>query len=134
VFISVDDACLHPKAVNVTVTEDALTVDLADGRTVIVPLAWYPRLVHGSKKQRDNFEIGEYGIHWRDLDEDLSIKGLLLGNKSGESQRSLARWLRYHKAGRKVPVKTLPLPEWAKQELRRGARHRANSTRRKSKK
>jgi hypothetical protein len=79
----------------VSVTEDSLTVDLIDGRTLSVPLAWYPRLVHGAPQERNHWELigdGE-GIHWPDLDEDLSVEGLLLGRPSGESQRSLQRWL-----------------------------------------
>ena len=83
------------KAQNVTVTEDSLTVDLADGRTIVAPLAWYPRLVHGTSQERNNWRLignGE-GIHWPDLDEDLSVEGLLLGRPSGESQRSFQRWL-----------------------------------------
>jgi len=116
-LISVDDERLHVKATDVRVTDDALCVELEDGRSVTVPLVWYPRLVHGTKKERSNFEIGHFGIHWPDLDEDISIKGLLLGHQSGESQQSLARWLKYHERGRKVPVRTLPLPAWARAEL-----------------
>lgn len=82
-------------AQNISVSEDSLTVDLVDGRTIIVPLVWYPRLWYGTPEERGNFEIigdGAY-IHWPDLDEDLSISGLLAGRRSGESQRSLKRWL-----------------------------------------
>ncbi len=82
-------------AQHVTVTDDALIVDLADGRTVSVPLAWYPRLVHGTPAERNNWRLigdGE-GIHWNDLDEDLSVESIVLGNPSGESQRSLKQWL-----------------------------------------
>lgn len=83
------------KAQNVIVTEDTLTVDFADGRSISVPLAWYPRLVYGTPEERNNWRLigdGE-GIHWLDLDEDLSVEGLLLGRPSGESQRSFQRWL-----------------------------------------
>ena len=83
------------KALEVNVTDDTLTVDLADGRTLSVPLTWYPRLLHGTPEERRNWRLignGE-GIHWRDLDEDISIEGLLLGKGSGESQSSLQRWL-----------------------------------------
>lgn len=79
----------------VRVTEDAVTVDLADGRTLSVPLAWYPRLLHGTAEERSHWRLigqGE-GIHWPDLDEDISVENLLAGNPSGESQRSLKRWL-----------------------------------------
>jgi hypothetical protein len=79
----------------VSVTDDSLTVDLIDGRTLSVPLAWYPRLAHGTLDERNHWQLigdGE-GIHWPDLDEDLSVEGLLLGRPSGECQRSLQRWL-----------------------------------------
>jgi hypothetical protein len=87
---------LHiPNAQTVTVTDDALTVDLNDGRTISVPLAWYPRLVHGSTDERKNWRlIGQgAGIHWEDLDEDVSVENLLLGRPSGESQQSFKKWL-----------------------------------------
>ena len=79
----------------VSVTEDTLTVHLADGRTLSVPLAWYPRLLHGSSKERSRWRLigkGE-GIHWPDLDEDISVENLLSGNPSGETQESFKRWL-----------------------------------------
>jgi len=84
-----------PVATRVEVSDVALTVDLADGRTVSVPLLWYPRLVHGSRQERDNWRFIGHGdgIHWPALDEDISIANLLAGKPSGESQRSLKRWL-----------------------------------------
>jgi len=84
-----------PNAQTVDVTDDALTVDLNDGRTISVPLAWYPRLMHGSAAERNNWRlIGKgAGIHWEDLDEDISVENLLLGRPSGESQQSFKRWL-----------------------------------------
>ena len=62
-------------------TEDTLSVDLNDGRTITVPLAWYPRLLHATPDQRQNWQIsgGGFGIHWPDIDEDLSTEGLLRG-------------------------------------------------------
>ncbi|MBM3135531.1 MAG: DUF2442 domain-containing protein [Chloroflexi bacterium] len=89
----------------VTVTEDALIVELADGRTVSVPLAWYPRLWHGTPEERNNWRLigrGE-GIHWPDLDEDLSVENLVFGQPSGESQRSFKRWLETRAARGKTP-------------------------------
>ena len=88
------------RAQQVTVSEDSLTVDLVDGRTLIVPLVWYPRLWHGTPEERSRFEILGDGtlIHWPDLDEDLSVSGLLAGRRSGESQPSLARWLEERRA------------------------------------
>ena len=83
------------QAQDVSVSEDTLTVDLQDGRTVSVPVAWYPRLLHGTPAERKNWRfIGNgLGIHWPDLDEDISVEGLLLGYPSNESARSIQRWL-----------------------------------------
>jgi len=74
------------RVANVNCTEDTLAVDLMDGRTIIVPMAWYPRLLHATPEQRDRWEVagGGYGIHWPDLDEDLSTEGLLRGAPSPE--------------------------------------------------
>ena len=82
-------------AQNVQVTDDALIVDLSDGRTVSVPLAWFPRLLHGKPEERNTWRlIGEgEGIHWPALDEDISVENLILGKPSGESQKSFKRWL-----------------------------------------
>lgn len=90
------------RAQSVTVSEDSLTVDLVDGRTITVPLMWYARLWHGTPEERNNFEIIGDGtlIHWPDLDEDLSVSGLLAGRRSGESQESLKRWLEERAATR----------------------------------
>jgi hypothetical protein len=82
-------------AQNVTVTDDALVIELVDGRTISAPLVWYPRLLHGNHEERGNWRLigqGE-GIHWPDLDEDISVENVLLGNPSGESQRSFKRWI-----------------------------------------
>ena len=82
-------------AENVRVTSEALCVELSDGRTITAPLAWFPRLQHGTAKERNHWRFigrGE-GIHWPDLDEDISIEGLVLGKPSGESQQSFQRWL-----------------------------------------
>jgi hypothetical protein len=82
-------------AENVVVTKDTLKVDLADGRTIEAPLAWYPRLLHGTAKERSKWRLigGGEGIHWPDLDEDISVENVLLGHPSGESQRSFKKWL-----------------------------------------
>lgn len=83
------------KAQNVVVTEDTLTVDLSDGRTISAPIGWYPRLMHATPIERDNWRLigkGE-GIHWPELDEDISVENLIFGKPSGESQRSLKHWL-----------------------------------------
>ena len=86
-------------AQNVQVTDEALIVDLSDGRTVSVPLAWFPRLLHGTSEERSNWRLiadGE-GIHWHDLDEDISVENLILGKPSGESQKSFKKWLEKRK-------------------------------------
>ena len=84
-----------PDAENVTITEDTLSVDLSDGRTISVPLAWFPRFVHATSEERNNWRlIGKgQGIHWEDIDEDISVEGLLAGKPSGESQASFKKWL-----------------------------------------
>lgn len=84
------------RAIDVKVTDDELMVDLEDGRTLAVPLVWYPRLLHASKDERTRWSlIGRgVGIHWSSVDEDISIDGLLAGRLSNESQASLQRWLR----------------------------------------
>ncbi len=89
-------------AQSVQVTDDTLTVDLVDGRTLSVPVAWYPRLAHGTPAERGEWRlIGRgHGIHWPQLDEDISVEDLLAGRPSGESQASLERWLKARQAGR----------------------------------
>jgi hypothetical protein len=84
-----------PNVQNVIVSENALTVELADGRTVAAPLGWYPRLAHASPEERGRWRLigAGTGIHWEDLDEDISVEGLILGKPSGESQKSFQRWL-----------------------------------------
>ena len=83
------------QAKHVSVSDDSLTVDLLDGRTISVPLAWYPRLAHGTPTERRNWRLigGGEGIHWPDLDEDISVENLLAGKRAGESQRSFQKWL-----------------------------------------
>ena len=83
------------EAIRVEVSDDALRVELVDGRTVSAPLLWYPRLAHATPDERQNWRLigrGE-GIHWPDLDEDISVENLLAGKPSGESQRSFSRCL-----------------------------------------
>jgi hypothetical protein len=84
-----------PSAQHVSVSDDALTVELEDGRMLSAPLGWYPRLAHAKPEERNRWRlIGQgMGIHWDCLDEDISIEGLLLGKRSGESQRSFQQWL-----------------------------------------
>jgi len=84
-----------PSAIGVQVTEDDLSVDLSDGRTISVPIAWYPRLSHGTPQERKHWRFtgNGRGIHWPDLDEDISVENILAGQPSGESQTSFRRWL-----------------------------------------
>jgi hypothetical protein len=84
-----------PLARHVECSADQLTILLDDGRSLSVPLEWYPRLFHGTPDERNNWElIGEGdGIHWPDLDEDISVEGLLAGRRSGETERSIKKWL-----------------------------------------
>jgi hypothetical protein len=91
----------EPIAMHVTVTEDKLLVDLADGRSLGVPLAWYPRLVHGTPAERQHWQLlGDgYAIEWPDLDEHIGVEGLLAGRRSGESPQSFERWLTARRSG-----------------------------------
>lgn len=85
--------CLAQKVV---FTEDSFIVYLNDGRNISVPIIWYPRLLNGNKQELENYELigdGE-GIHWPDIDEDISVEGILAGRRSGESQSSLDKWLK----------------------------------------
>jgi hypothetical protein len=88
-------------ATRAEVSDDILSVELADGRTIAVPLAWYPRLMHGTAEERAAWRLiaGGRGIHWPALDEDISITNLLAGQPSAESQNSFKKWL----AGRSKP-------------------------------
>lgn len=85
----------EPLAATVMVLDEKLIVDLVDGRSLTVPLSWYPRLLHGSVAERQNWQLlgGGYAIEWVDLDEHIGIEGLLAGRQSGESQKSFERWL-----------------------------------------
>ena len=88
------------KAHNVIITEDSLSVELNDGRSISVPLAWYPRLLHGTSEERNSWRLignGE-GIHWPFLDEDISIDNLFMGKRSGESKESFSGWLKNRKS------------------------------------
>ena len=95
---SVRGARLHagnPDATAVRVTADTIAVTLCDGRDIAVPLAWYPRLLHATPEERARWRWlgGGEGMHWDDLDEDISVENLLAGRRSGESEASFARWL-----------------------------------------
>jgi hypothetical protein len=103
---STRESISSPSAVHVKTTQDTLVVDLSDGRTLLVPMAWFPRLAQGTPEERAQWRLiadGE-GIHWPALDEDISVEGLLAGRPSSESQRSLERWLNTRRAGKPDPV------------------------------
>ena len=99
--LSVTPTLAVSRVVQATVTDDMLSVDLEDGRTIAVPIGWYPRLAYGTPAERAKFQISGagYGLHWPDLDEDIGVEGLLLGKKSSESQASFECWLQ----GRQTP-------------------------------
>jgi hypothetical protein len=98
------------RIVRVTVTDDTLSVDLEDGRTIVVPIGWYPRLAYGTPAERANFHISSAGrgIHWSDLDEDVGVEGWLPGKKSSESHASFERWLQRRQARGRTKVKRRP--------------------------
>lgn len=94
-----------PVAESVSVTDDTLSVNLSDGRTILVPTAWYPRLLCAKPAERNKWRLigrGD-GIHWEDIDEDISIEGLLAGKQSGESQTSFKKWFEARES-RKTPI------------------------------
>ena len=84
-----------PSAVRARIVDDAVAIDLSDGRTVTAPLAWYPRLLQGTARELRHWRLigGGEGVHWPDLDEDLRVEGLLAGRPSAESQASFQKWL-----------------------------------------
>ena len=101
---SIADVELDVQAKSAHVTDDVITVELEDGRTISVPTAWYPRLRHATPAERANYEIDGYGISWPNVEADFSIRGLLLGRKSGESLECFKFWLDNRQRGRRVTV------------------------------
>ena len=91
-----------PLALRAVVTQDTLSVDLNDGRTISAPLAWYPRLLHSTVAERKKWRLigSGQGVHWEEIDEDISVEGLLAGKASGESQASFEKWLASRKRRR----------------------------------
>lgn len=115
-------------AKRVWVTDDRITVELKDGRTISIPTKWYPRLMHGTAAERAKVEIWVDGIYWPKLNADISYRGLLQGSRSGESAKSFRRWLGYRARGMEEPILTLPLPpELAKYLKRERLRKRVRS-------
>jgi hypothetical protein len=117
------------RAKRVSVTDDRVTVDLNDGRTISVPTKWYPRLLYGTAAERAKVEIWMDGIYWPRLNADISYRGLLMGNHSGESVKSFQRWLDYRERGLSEPILTLPMPA----ELSRFLKHEGSRKARKQK-
>ncbi len=107
-----------PAAASIRVTSECLTADLVDGRTISVPLKWFPRLVHATSSERGNWDLSGDGghIHWPDLDEDISVEGLIAGWPSRETKESFARWLEAKKAGRPLELYELASPKAQKEE------------------
>ena len=95
-----------PAATGIKVTDECLSAELADGRTISVPLKWFPRLVHATLEERENWDLSDDGthIHWPDLDEDISVEGLIAGWPSRETKESFARWLEAKEAGRPLEL------------------------------
>ena len=85
----------EPLAVDLTITSENLTVGLGDGRSLSIPLTWYPRLAQASEAELANWQLlgGGYAIEWPDLDEHIGVTGLLAGRRSGESETSFKRWM-----------------------------------------
>jgi Protein of unknown function (DUF2442) len=76
---SPDPMSISPEPLDVRFDQNMMWVDLEDGRTLGVPLAWFPRLFHATPRQRHAFELSRCGIHWDEIDEDISIAGLIAG-------------------------------------------------------
>ena len=89
-----------PLVEKISFTKDTMAVDLSDGRTISVPIAWFPRLLHATKGERESWRLigNGHGIHWDEIDEDISVEGLLAGRPSGESQKSFKKWLEKRKS------------------------------------
>ena len=94
-----------PTATGLEVTDEVLSVSLSDGREITVPIAWYPRLSHALAEHRAIWQLvgGGHGIHWPELDEDISVENLLFGQPSGEGARSFSRWSEWYQRKRAGP-------------------------------
>ena len=98
--MQVEGDLLRPEIDQVKLTAEALIVTLDDQRQLSVPLSWYPRLVDATSEERSHFELQGNAIYWPDLDEDIDVRGLLLGRKSGESKASFEKWMASRSARR----------------------------------
>ena len=122
---SVNEFAASARAKRVRVTDERITVDFKDGRSVSIPTAWYPRVLRGSASERAKVEIWDDGIIWPDLNADVSYDALFRGRKSGESAKSFRRWLSYHSRGEREPIPTLPMPPGLAKALERSRRPRS---------
>ncbi len=95
-----------PVIQRLSIDETSLEADLSDGRTMSVPLAWFPRLVHATREEKANWRLigGGEGIHWEDIDEDISVQGLLAGRRSMETRESVAKWLHARESAASGPA------------------------------
>lgn len=105
-MLSATLALAPTRIIRIAITDDTLSVDLEDGRTIVAPIGWYPRLAYGTPEERANFQISGagHGIHWPDLDEDIGVEGLLLGKKSSESHASFERWFQRRRSGSEAKI------------------------------
>jgi hypothetical protein len=110
------------RAKRVTVNTREVKVQFVDGRSVTVPLGWYPRLLDATPAERNRFEVWDDGLYWPDLNADISFRAMLLGQKSGESKLSLKQWLDRRRRGEPEDVPTRPLPVHLAKALRRRSR------------
>ena len=101
-----------PEPIHASVEGERLRVDLADGRTIIVPISLYPRLVHSTPAERNEFELDGMGLNWPEINECVSVAMLLAGTASSEGEKSFGEWLRKREAGESVQPPSLPLPDW----------------------
>lgn len=113
-----------PSATRAQISDDTLSVDLSDGRTISAPLAWYPRLSHGTSDERNHWQLigNGRGVRWPDLDEDISVGNLLDGQPSGESQTSFKRWLDQRMKRRQPATVRIKQRGRASSDQRRGGR------------
>lgn len=119
--LDVDKELEDARGIAARVTRDSIVVSFEDGRTISVPLAWYPRLAHSTAKERARFKLGAFGLHWPALDEDISYRSMLLGRKSDENPQFTRWWLEQRAKGRSPT-----LMQWL--ALRKKARAEYRST------
>jgi hypothetical protein len=120
------------RAKRLVVTDDYVTIQFRDGHSISVPTKWYPRILHGTTAERAKIEIWNDGVYWPDLDADISYRAILLGSKSGESNKSFRRWLGNRARGEQVPILELPMPPRLSRMLKRGRKNSSRKSRSRS--